>query len=340
MFEELITVVSGPRLNWVDLLVVLVVLYSGLKGLQTGFVQQAVSFAGFIVAFGLALKFYSFGGYFLTGHFGWPRGVANAAGFLLIGLLGQGMFTGLIVLTGKFLLDLVKPDWNEKKVLRTIDMLLGTIPAVGSGLLILVFFLTLLVVLPTRGRVKAEILESRLGGFLVRKTQGMEQGFAEIFGEAIEDSLTFLTIQPDSRGKVDLGFEQWDVAIDESSEREMWVLINQERKERGLKELSFEREKTREAARGHAKDMFEKGYFSHINTQGQSPFDRLEKAGVVFAAAGENLALAPNVGLAHQGLMASRAHRENILSPEFSQVGVGVMDGGVYGKMFVQLFTD
>jgi uncharacterized protein YkwD len=41
-----------------------------------------------------------------------------------------------------------------------------------------------------------------------------------------------------------------------------------------------------------------------------------------------------------QGLLNSPGHRANILNGNFKKVGIGVMDAGVYGKMFVQEFTD
>lgn len=40
------------------------------------------------------------------------------------------------------------------------------------------------------------------------------------------------------------------------------------------------------------------------------------------------------------GLMDSPGHRRNILDPAFAKIGIGVIDGGVYGKMTTQLFTD
>ena len=58
------------------------------------------------------------------------------------------------------------------------------------------------------------------------------------------------------------------------------------------------------------------------------------------SAAGENLALAPTTEFAHEGLMNSPGHRANILNGQFRRVGIGVLDGGIYGKMFVQEFTD
>ena len=66
----------------------------------------------------------------------------------------------------------------------------------------------------------------------------------------------------------------------------------------------------------------------------------MTEANIVFTYAGENLALAPSVDLAMKGLMQSPGHKANILSTNFHRVGVGVIDGGIYGEMFCQEFTD
>ncbi len=70
------------------------------------------------------------------------------------------------------------------------------------------------------------------------------------------------------------------------------------------------------------------------------PFDRLQEANVSFLAAGENLALAPTLSLAHEGLMNSPGHRENVLRPQFGRIGIGIMDGGQKGLMITQMFRD
>jgi uncharacterized protein YkwD len=66
----------------------------------------------------------------------------------------------------------------------------------------------------------------------------------------------------------------------------------------------------------------------------------MHDARINYSAAGENLALAPTTEFAHDGLMNSPGHRANILNGQFRRVGIGVMDGGIYGKMFVQEFTN
>jgi uncharacterized protein YkwD len=86
--------------------------------------------------------------------------------------------------------------------------------------------------------------------------------------------------------------------------------------------------------------MFKTGYFSHYTPEGLSPFDRMTEADIIFTYAGENLALAPSEALAMKGLMQSPGHKANILSNNFHRVGIGVLDGGIYGEMFCQEFTD
>lgn len=137
----------------------------------------------------------------------------------------------------------------------------------------------------------------------------------------------------------DLGFVYDSGTIDTRSELEMFDSLNKERVKLGFIALTWD-EDLAELARNQSQDMLQKGYFAHINKEKLSPFDRMNNAGIKFIVAGENLAFAPTVAKAHEGLMASPGHRENILSPDFQQVGIGVIDAGKYGKMFTQSFAD
>jgi uncharacterized protein YkwD len=119
----------------------------------------------------------------------------------------------------------------------------------------------------------------------------------------------------------------------------MLNLVNEERAKAGLAPLASDPELS-EVARQHSLDMFRKGYFSHYTLDGKSPFDRMKAANVKFTAAGENLALAPTLSIAHNGLMNSPGHRANILRPQFGRVGIGILDGGAQGLMISQEFRN
>ena len=119
----------------------------------------------------------------------------------------------------------------------------------------------------------------------------------------------------------------------------MFAMVNKERTSRGFSALTTS-DSLVTIARAHCTDMFARGYFSHYTLEGRSPFDRMVASDITFNYAGENLALAPSVDLAMKGLMQSPGHKANILSTNFRRVGIGVIDGGVYGEMFCQEFTD
>lgn len=63
-------------------------------------------------------------------------------------------------------------------------------------------------------------------------------------------------------------------------------------------------------------------------------------AGIRYRTAGGNLALGATTEDAEVGLLSSPSHRANLLNPRFVRIGVGTMDGGRNGQMFVQEFTD
>lgn len=122
-----------------------------------------------------------------------------------------------------------------------------------------------------------------------------------------------------------------------ADEAQMLALINQERAKNGLPALQVD-PRLVETARLKSRDMIAAGYFGHNSPTYGSPFDMMRVAGVKYRYAGENLAGASTVERAHQALMASPGHRANILSPRFTRVGIGIVDGGPYGKMFTQHF--
>lgn len=112
--------------------------------------------------------------------------------------------------------------------------------------------------------------------------------------------------------------------LKEGFEYQMFDLTNAARVNRQLTILTWD-DHVRETAREHSADMAENDYFDHNNLQGQSPFDRMKEDAVLFHTAGENLAYGQLSSIfAHEGLMNSLGHRENILRQDYEYLGVGV----------------
>ena len=94
------------------------------------------------------------------------------------------------------------------------------------------------------------------------------------------------------------------------------------------------------AARGHAQDMCDRGYFSHTSQDGRSFTDRLDEAGATYRTAGENIAWGQRgPSEVHTSWMNSAGHRRNIMNTSFGRIGVGHVDCG--GRPhWVQNFAD
>lgn len=123
-------------------------------------------------------------------------------------------------------------------------------------------------------------------------------------------------------------------------EQTMIGLINQEREQEGLKPLKVDARLTK-IAREHSQEMIDRNFFSHYSPRIGSLFDRLKAAGIKnWQAAGENLAGATTVEIAFSALMQSPEHKENLLNPRYTHMGIGIRDGGFYGKMFTQDFVE
>ena len=317
--------------NWVDLLIVIFLLVYAWEGFERGFLVLLGEMVSFVISLVVALRFYPEAAKLLAESFLWPPEISKAVGFVLTAVGAEVVF-GLIL--GEVYRRL-PAGWFTKRW----NQVLGFLPALADGLMLVAVVLTALVGLPVSGKVKSDILGSRIGGEIVRRMQGVEAKVDDIFGGAIRETLSFLTVETGSRETIDLHFSTTRVSVDAPAEEEMFNLVNKERVSRGLSPLEMD-ERLREVARAHSEDMFARGYFSHITPEGDDPFQRMRAAGISFVSAGENIAYAPSVEIAHGGLMNSPGHRANILDSDFHRVGIGVVDGGVYGKMFTQDFTD
>jgi uncharacterized YkwD family protein len=123
-----------------------------------------------------------------------------------------------------------------------------------------------------------------------------------------------------------------------AAEQQMVNLVNKERTNRGLAALQVDMQLVK-VARMKSQDMIDNNYFGHQSAKYGSPFDMMKSQGITYRYAGENLAGADTVQRAHTNLMNSEGHRKNILNPNFTKIGIGVVQGGPYGLMISQEFT-
>lgn len=122
-----------------------------------------------------------------------------------------------------------------------------------------------------------------------------------------------------------------------AEEQQMITLVNQARSQNNVSALTVDMELTN-VARIKSQDMINNNYFSHNSPTYGSPFDMMKNFGIEYVKAGENIAGNQSVQNAHDSLMNSPGHRKNILSPDYTHIGIGIKRGGTYGNMFTQMF--
>ncbi len=118
-------------------------------------------------------------------------------------------------------------------------------------------------------------------------------------------------------------------------------VTNQKRAESGLAPLTLN-DKLNEAAQRKAGDMFAFNYWAHISPSGRSPWSFFQEVGYKYLYAGENLARDfMNSEAVVEAWMNSPSHRDNILSSNYKEIGLSVVNGtlnGVETTLVVEMF--
>lgn len=111
------------------------------------------------------------------------------------------------------------------------------------------------------------------------------------------------------------------------AEQEIVRLVNAERAKAGLPALTVDERLTR-IAREHSQLLLANRRLSHQFSGEPDLRHRVIASGLRFDASGENVGFDASAVLAHRSLMNSPPHRANILDPNFSVIGIGVVRSG------------
>jgi uncharacterized protein YkwD len=318
--------------NIIDLLLLAVIILSLINGYRRGFVHGVLDLAGWLLSLLAGLRFYQPLAQWLGVRIDlWSEVWDQPIAFILIGIV----VSIVVHMIGSALLQRLPKDIQE----RPLNQVLGMLPGAANGLIVAAILSALLLALPLSEALSERAQNSVLTDRLSVYAERLESQLRPVFAEAIGRTFNLLTIRPDSSERVTLPFKVATTRPRPDLEQRMLDLVNKERAAAGLRPLVADPELT-EVARRHSADMFARGYFAHDTPEGRTPFDRMRDSGVDFLTAGENLALAPTLPVAHTGLMNSPGHRANILRPQFGRVGIGIMDGGMRGLMVSQEFRN
>ncbi|MGV3572751.1 MAG: CvpA family protein [Ramlibacter sp.] len=317
--------------NPVDILLVLIVLIGAWGGWRRGFLFAGLDLLTLVVSLVAAFVGYRYSVGLLERMFPplgvWVAPLSFVGTFLLVHLVLAGIALSFVRRL---------PDRVHGNV---VNRVLGLAPGVVNGAIHATVAAVLLLILPLGAMVGGWTRDSALAGRFSAPAEWVEVQLAPIFDPAIQRSLQALTVPTESRNSIALPVRVTNAEPAPELEARMLTMVNAERTKQGLQPLKPDPELT-QVARAHSRDMFERAYFSHVTPEGRELSHRMRQARLGYLAAGENLALAPTLSGAHQGLMNSPGHRANILRPQFGRAGIGVLDGGIHGLMVTQNFRN
>ena len=320
-------------LNWVDFIIILLVCYELYQGWKAGFVRLGISFIAFALSLWISIFYNVPVSHFFSEKFGIASTWSSVLSYVSISLVGQTIVTHILA----FVLAKM-PAKIEKSPINSV---LGSIISGLNTLTTIAFVLLIILALPLKGTVQKDIRASAIGGKIL--------SFVETYGGPIKSTADeikntaskFLTVSPGSNASMPLDIVTTpdELVVDDEKERALLSLVNKEREKAGASTLTVDVTIVA-VARAHSKDMLLRRYFSHNTPDGKDLGNRLDAAGVHYSSAGENIAFAPDVESAHQGLMNSPDHKKNLLDPEFHHVGIGIIATTKYGIMVTQDFTN
>jgi len=138
-----------------------------------------------------------------------------------------------------------------------------------------------------------------------------------------------------------------DVAGEEA---QLLDLINQERASRNIATLNLH-PSLFQVAKNYSREMMEHSFLSHVSqVDGSTIWDRIRRSGYYDGYQGqivirENIALISGPAaavVAHQSLMNSEGHRENLLASDVNEIGIGITEGAfqsVSSAIYVEVFA-
>lgn len=319
--------------NWIDVALIVIVGLGALAGIRRGFLRGTIDLLTIVVSVVVAAVAYRWLADFITSRFHLSTLLASVVSFGVIALVVQFAISLLIVAPLSPLISIAR----NTPVSKQLDALLGVIPGVVKGLAVAMALVMILVLMPFGSGVDPSLGRSALAQRLLAGANRIASDAEGHVGINLTDFM--IVTEPTTGQGLRLPFRVTSGLKESSSdEAKMLQLLNDARAQNGLAPLRSDPQ-LQQVATAHSQEMLELGYFSHVSPLHGSPTDRLDAAHVTYTVAGENIAYAPSVDVAERGLMRSPGHRANILSNEYTRVGIGIVVTPFGTRMITQDFA-
>ncbi|HEX3723403.1 MAG TPA: CvpA family protein [Nitrolancea sp.] len=319
--------------NWIDGVIFLIVLAATLAGIRRGFLRGTLDIAAIVVSILVASYSYHRAADLISSRIRMSQVVASVIGFIVVGGVVQILFSIFVI----------GPLWplittaRQIPISKEIDALLGIIPGAIKGVALAMVLVLVLVLTPLGSDFDKPIGQSTLARHLLSGENRVVAGADGHVGINLADFMLVTEPNPDTGTTLPFTVSS-GLSESTTDEQKMLEDVNSARADHGLPALKADPQ-LRQIAAAHSEEMLQLGYFSHTSPLHGSPTDRAEAANISFTALGENIAYAPTEAVAERGLMRSPGHEANILSTEYTRVGIGVIVTPFGTRMFTQDFA-
>jgi uncharacterized protein YkwD len=134
----------------------------------------------------------------------------------------------------------------------------------------------------------------------------------------------YVGVAPARRVTVERASDDGEHIGAEAVQQRLLALINRDRKAAGLSPLKL-REALSRVALSHSRDMQRADFVGHTSPTTGGAADRVKAAGIRSVFVLENIGRGYSPEEVHRGLMDSPGHRANVMSPDATHVGIGVV---------------
>src|SRR5436309_1728806 len=216
-------------MNWIDVLLLVIVILAMWSGWKTGFIAGSVNLIVWIGSLVAGFLCYRYPGSLLYQYFpalgAWTLPLAFLITIILARIILSLLFNPLLRHT---------PEQTHRHELNHV---LGIVPGLINGLIYATIIAALLLSVPLMSRLSATTRDSRLANKFAENVSWLNNMLSPIFNQAIQKSLTKFTVEPEANETVKLHFTVSDSKVREDLEAQMLNLVNEERTSRGLNPL-------------------------------------------------------------------------------------------------------
>lgn len=156
----------------------------------------------------------------------------------------------------------------------------------------------------------------------------------DTYGTQVTNQMEIWVGQPPMRVEKPVPEAEWGIEP-ETQEAQMVELVNRYRERHGLRPLALSQSLV-ESARAHSEDMRSGHFFGH---RSPSKGELGQRTGGISGlnSVAENIAMSVSITWAHDGLVSSPSHRRNLLNPDMTHLGIGVVtrDSGPIRVVYV-----